>query len=222
LVADFVSAAERAQRAGFDGVEVHGAHGYALEQFLDPAHARTDRYGGTLEGRMRVLTEVLDGIREVTGPEFQIGLRLAPEAHDLPLNDGLQVMRKVLASGAVDYLDVSMHDVYKHPHGAGDVGRRLIDLVVDLPRGDALLGVSGKIASAEDVRWCLNHGADSVFVATAAILHHDFAARALSDPSFQARPRPVSTAVLADEGVSPRFLAYLADGWDDLVASQQI
>lgn len=52
---------------------------------------------------------------------------------------------------------------------------------------------------------------------TGAILHHDFAARALADPRFRARPRPVSQEDLRAEHVSPRFLEYLLDGWDDLV-----
>jgi len=74
----FVAAAGRAERAGFDGVEVHGAHGYLVGQFLDARHnVRADRYGGSAEDRSRFLLEILEGIRQVTGPGFQLGLRLS-------------------------------------------------------------------------------------------------------------------------------------------------
>ena len=56
-----MAAAVRAEQAGFDGVEVHGAHGFLLAQFLDQRNQRRDGYGGSLEHRMRALVEVLDG-----------------------------------------------------------------------------------------------------------------------------------------------------------------
>ncbi len=80
LVEDYVTAAVRAQRAGFDGVEVHGAHGFLLAQFLDQRNQRHDAFGGTLDHRMQALVEVLEGIRAATGDGFQVGVRLSPEA----------------------------------------------------------------------------------------------------------------------------------------------
>jgi hypothetical protein len=59
---------------------------------------------------------------------------------------------------------------------------------------------------------------DVTFVATAAILHHDFAERALADPGFQARSRPVAAEALTAEGVGPSFLDYLGENWDDIAA----
>ncbi|MDP9182606.1 MAG: NADH:flavin oxidoreductase, partial [Actinomycetota bacterium] len=80
LAEDFVLAALRAERAGFDGVELHGAHGYVLAQFLSAEdNRRTDRYGGDLAGRSRLLREVLEGVRRRCRPDFQVGLRLSPE-----------------------------------------------------------------------------------------------------------------------------------------------
>lgn len=78
--------------------------------------------------------------------------------------------------------------------------------------------MAGRILSARDATWCLDRGADVATIATGAILHHDFAARALADPGFTTRPRPVSRDVLRSEFVTATFLDYLADGWDDLVA----
>ena len=80
------------------------------------------------------------------------------------------------------------------------------------------LGVAGGVVSGADARWCLEQGADFVTVGTGAILHHDFAARALADPAFRVRERPVSREDLRAESVGEAFLDYLAAGWDDLVA----
>ena len=80
LTADFVRAAVRAERAGFDGVQVHGAHGYVIGQFLSPAsNRRSDRYGGSLENRCRLLFDILAGTREKCRPDFIGGARLSPE-----------------------------------------------------------------------------------------------------------------------------------------------
>src|SRR6478752_8240362 len=115
LVEDYVAAAVRAEQAGFDGVEVHGAHGFLLAQFLDQRNRR-DGYGGTLEHRMRALVEVLAGIRSATGDSFQIGIRLSPEAKRNPLAEGREVVRQILSSGVVDFVDMSLFNVYATPH----------------------------------------------------------------------------------------------------------
>ncbi|TIC88343.1 NADH:flavin oxidoreductase [Nocardioides sp. GY 10113] len=218
VVADFVAAAARAERAGFDGVEVHGAHGYLLGQFLDDRHnRRTDRYGGSLENRSRAMLEVVEGIRAATGPAFQLGLRLSPEGFGVPLAEGREVAAAMLGTGLLDYLDLSLWDVYAAPRGEGLDGR-LIDRFTDLPRGGTRLGVAGKVLTAADAQWCLDQGADFATVGTGAILHHDFARRALADASFAARSRPVTREELRAEAVGPAFVEYLAAGWPDLVA----
>ena len=78
VVADYVSAAERAKEAGFDGVEIHAANGYLLDQFLQSkTNQRTDAYGGSVEKRFRLLREVVEGVCGVWGPE-RVAVRLAP------------------------------------------------------------------------------------------------------------------------------------------------
>ncbi len=77
LVADFAAAASRVKRCGFDALELHGAHGYLLGQFLSPAsNKRSDEYGGTLRNRARFAVEVVEAVRAVVGPEFPIIFRL--------------------------------------------------------------------------------------------------------------------------------------------------
>ncbi|GEP40575.1 putative NADH-dependent flavin oxidoreductase YqiG [Nocardioides psychrotolerans] len=217
MVDSFVGAAVRAETAGFDGVQVHGAHGYLIGQFLDPRHERTDCYGGSLENRMRPMTEVLHGIRAATGPDFQVGLRLSPEGFGVTVAEGVETTRQVLASELLDHLDLSLWDVFMKPRREAGEGL-LIDHFTDLPRHSTRLGVAGLVQSAADAAWCLDKGADLVTIGTGAILHHDFATRAIADPDFRVRQRPVSRDILRAEHVGPAFIDYLAAGWDDLVA----
>lgn len=79
IVAQYREAASAAQQAGFDGVEVHAANGYLIDQFLrDGSNQRNDEYGGSVQNRMRFLNEVLDAVCEVW-PAGRVGLRLTPE-----------------------------------------------------------------------------------------------------------------------------------------------
>ncbi len=146
----FVAAAGRAERAGFDGVEVHGAHGYLVGQFLDARHnVRTDGYGGSAEDRSRFLLEILEGIRQTTGPDFQLGLRLSPERFGIDLDEATALAARVMADGHLDYLDLSLWDAWKQPHGLeGD--SLLLDHFAALPRHGVRLGYAGKILSAAD------------------------------------------------------------------------
>ena len=80
IIRAFAQAARRAREAGFDAVEVHGAHGYLVHQFLSPlSNQRDDEYGGSKENRLRLAEEVVDAIREVVGPDFPILFRIDAE-----------------------------------------------------------------------------------------------------------------------------------------------
>ncbi|GAB2857100.1 NADH:flavin oxidoreductase [Nocardioides pacificus] len=218
VVQDFVDAALRVEAAGFDGVQVHGAHGYLLAQFLDGRNNRRgDRYGGSIENRFRVVHEVVAGVRAATGPRFHVGLRLTPERNGITLKESRELARQVLASGLLDHLDMSLWDAFKAPEEEGYDGL-LLDHFTDLPRGGTRLGVAGRIDSAAGVRWCLERGADFVSIGTGAIVHHDFARRVVADPAFRSTPQPVTREHLAAESVGPAFVDYLATQWDDFVA----
>lgn len=218
VVADFAAAAALAQRAGFDGAEVHGAHGYLISQFLDGRNNhRTDKYGGSTDNRFRIVHEVVDAVRRATGPDFQVGLRLSPERYGIPLAEGLELAAQVLGSGQLDYLDMSLWDAFKEPHEEAHRGRRLVDLFAEVPRGDTRLGVAGKILSGAQVSECLDAGVDFVLVGTGGILHHDFAAKVVANPGFASIQHPVSADHMRSESVGPAFLTYLATGWDDFV-----
>ena len=206
LVADFVAAARRAERAGFHGVELHGAHGYVICQFLSAdLNQRTDQYGGSLENRSRLLFEIIDGIRSECGPDFALAVRLSPERFGMQIAEIEQVYGRLVATGAVDLIDMSLWDVNRVPEGET---RALCDIVASWPRGDVRLGVAGKIHTPADVRDVLDRGVDIAVLGRVAILHHDYP-RLAADPDFEPRRAPVPATVLAAEGVSPSFVDYL-------------
>ena len=87
IVADFRRAAENARKAGFDGVEVHGANGYLIDQFLqDSTNHRTDRYGGSVENRARFLFEIVDAVMDVWGAD-RVGIHLNTRGLDHDMGD---------------------------------------------------------------------------------------------------------------------------------------
>ena len=116
LVKQFVDSAIRAKKADCDGVELHGTHGYLIQQFISPyTNTRTDEYGGSFVNRMRFLTEIYNGIREKCGKEFPIIVRMtADECYDkigkegqgYGLDTGIEIA-KYLEKLGVDALDVS-------------------------------------------------------------------------------------------------------------------
>jgi 2,4-dienoyl-CoA reductase-like NADH-dependent reductase (Old Yellow Enzyme family) len=91
VIAEFRKGAQNAKAAGFDGVHIHGANGYLLDQFLqDSSNQRTDQYGGAIENRARLILEVTDAVAEVWGAD-RVGMHLAPrmDAHDMGDSDRL-------------------------------------------------------------------------------------------------------------------------------------
>jgi len=101
----FIRGASRAREAGYDGVELHGAHGYLMNQFANPLwNHRTDEYGGSFENGLRFATEVIRGIRELCGNEFIIGYRMG--ANTPSLDEGIKTA-VILESLGVDYIHVS-------------------------------------------------------------------------------------------------------------------
>ena len=115
LVEAFGQAARRAKEAGFDAVELHGAHGYLINEFLSPwFNRRTDAYGGTFEKRLRFALEVVERVRELVGPDFPVGFRVVGD--ELPLDSGLRLedtqrIAERLEEAGVDLIHVSIGNV---------------------------------------------------------------------------------------------------------------
>lgn len=123
LVTDFVDAALRVCDCGFDGIELHAAHGYLLEQFLARStNQRTDRYGGGPGGGTALLCDIIDRVR-VARHDVIVGIRLSAVDSLLPLDDVLEVMAALESRADVDYLNIAV----------GDRGRYVKDMHVVEP-----------------------------------------------------------------------------------------
>ncbi len=110
LIAAFADAARRAKSAGFDGVQIHAAHGYLLSQFLSPIfNRRVDGYGGSIENRARIHVEVVKAVRKVVGKEFPVLVKLNCQdfaENGLSLEDSL-VTGELLAQSGLDAIELS-------------------------------------------------------------------------------------------------------------------
>jgi 2,4-dienoyl-CoA reductase-like NADH-dependent reductase (Old Yellow Enzyme family) len=219
LKEDFIAAAIRAERAGFDGVELHGAHGYVLCQFLSSeTNRRNDQYGGTLENRSRLLLDIVAGIRAGCRSDFTVGVRLSPERFGMQVTEIRSLAQRLMREGRIDFLDLSLWDVFKEPQDESFRGRSLLSFFTDLERGGVRLGAAGRIMSGADATRCLAAGLDFVIIGRGAVLHHDFPARVQADPGFRAASLPVTPEYLAQEGLSPVFVKYMGN-WKGFVAA---
>ncbi|MDI6871862.1 MAG: FAD-dependent oxidoreductase [Bacillota bacterium] len=110
LIALFAAAAGRAKQARFDGIEIHGAHGYLINQFMSPyTNKRVDEYGGSFERRMRFPLEIIRECRKAAGPDFIIGFRLSADEFvegGIRLEEGIRIA-KALESAGIDLLHVT-------------------------------------------------------------------------------------------------------------------
>lgn len=224
LVADFVAAAVRCEAAGFDGVELHGAHGYIICQFQSSTlNQRVDEYGGSLENRSRLLFEMLAGIRDQCGDDFIVGVRLSPERFGMELAEIRTLTQQLIDTGDVDFMDLSLWDCFKEPEEEQWHGRSLVEAACDIkrrtdPQGRRVpIGVAGKIHDPADAHRAIAAGADFPILGRVAILHHDYPQRLAADPGFVPVRPPVNRQYLADEGLSPAFVEYM-NRWAGFIA----
>ena len=218
VVERFASAAARAERAGFDGVQLHGAHGYLLCQFLDAHNTRQDGYGGSLDGRARIVREAIDAVRAATSSSFHVGLRLSTERFGLDTADMAHLAAELMAEGRLDHLDLSLWDVTKLPECAHS-GATLLSRFVDLPRGGTRVGIAGKVGSGPAAVAALATGVDFVDIGRAAIADQRIAERILADDSYAGPSFPVSKQQLRDNCVGEPFVEYFSTGWPQFVAA---
>jgi len=114
VVEHFARSAANAAAGGFDGIEVHGAHGYLIHEFLSPkSNRRTDEYGGSLDNRMRFCVEVLEAVRAAVGQGVAVGLRLVGDEEQrdgsgLTADDAAEIAGGLEDGGLVDFLNVSI------------------------------------------------------------------------------------------------------------------
>jgi 2,4-dienoyl-CoA reductase-like NADH-dependent reductase (Old Yellow Enzyme family) len=219
LIEDFISAAVRAEKSGFDGVELHGAHSYILCQFFSSEiNRRDDEYGGDLENRSRILFEIIDGVRSRCGKDFILGVRLSAERFGMKLNDSVQIAQRLMSEDNIDFLDMSLWDVFKEPEEEAHQGRTLMSFFTELDRHNTRLGVAGKIRTPREAEATLAAGADWIMLGRAAMLQHDFPNRYKANPSFRPVEMPVTRKYLESEGISKKFQGYIEGRWPEFFA----
>lgn len=184
VIARFASTARRAQEAGFDGVQVHAAHGYLLSQFLSPlSNQREDRWGGSLENRARLLIEVLRAVRQAVGPDFSVGLKLnsADFQRGGFSQDDARGVVELLNAESVDLLELSGGS-YESPAMQGRTadGRTLAREAYFLEFAEALARVArmpvmttGGIARREVAEQVLAQGVAVAGLGTALAMNPD-------------------------------------------------
>ncbi|WP_226086975.1 NADH-dependent flavin oxidoreductase [Mesobacillus sp. S13] len=158
IIAAFGETTRRAIEAGFDGVEIHGANGYLIQQFFSPhSNRRDDQWGGSLEKRMAFPLAVVDEVKKVAAKHakepFIVGYRFSPEEPEEPgitMADTLQLI-DALAEKNLDYLHVSLNDFWSKPRRGVDDDRSRMEIIHERVGGKVpVIGV-GSLYSADDV-----------------------------------------------------------------------
>ncbi len=213
----FVQGAARAKAAGFDGVELHGAHGYLLSQFLSTAmNTRDDDWGGALANRARLVRTVTQRVRAECGARFVVGVRLSLEdfgqARGLDLDDSLQVARWLADDGA-DFIHASLWDVARMTAKRPD--QHPLPLLRAALPADVAIFTAGKIWTRDDAEAVLARGADVVALGRAAIANPDWPKTAANGD--EPRRPPLTRAELNERALSPVFAEYMTR-WKGFVA----
>lgn len=210
IAEDFANACVRAEKAGFDGIELHGANGYLFTQFISTmTNLRTDEYGGSLENRARFSREVVRACREKVSENFILGFRLSfvgiGMETGLDIDENCQIANW-LAEEGIDYIHSSqMHYAFqtsKYPKITMTEYLRS-KITSQLP-----LVVAGSIAGIEDAQKAIESGADIVAIGRAAIGNKNL-------PEYFRKgqrlpfPTPYSEAHLREIGVSDALIDYV-------------
>ncbi|RAL25182.1 oxidoreductase [Lujinxingia litoralis] len=210
VIEAFARATRRALAAGADGVELHGAHGYLLCQFLSPTrNHRNDRYGGTLENRARLIREVMRACRAEVPADFIVGVRLSPEDFGatvgIDIDDAIQTATWLTEDGA-DFIHISLWDVFQTSKKYPDT-HPLTLFRAALPQ-DVPLITAGHIWTVDDALQTLARGADAVALGRSAIANPDWPRQAHRPQNSPRRP-PLSPEELAERGLGPAFIDYM-------------
>ena len=178
IIADFGETTRRAIEAGFDGVEIHGANTYLLQQFVSSAtNQRQDQWGGSLENRMKfplaVLKKVKETVAEYADEQFIVGYRLSPEENNETTVgytiEETKVLVEELIQRGIHYLHVSLMEFKKTPRGA-EQGDSIVRILANHINGRAAFVAVGSVKTPEDALTALAEGADIVVIGRQALI----------------------------------------------------
>ena len=174
----FGETTRRAIEAGFDGVEVHGAHGFLLQNFFSPFfNRREDEWGGSLENRLRfpltVIQEIKKVIKNYTTKPFIFGYRISPEEQGGYGMEAAYELIDTLVEQDLDYIHVSLDDVTLKPLGIED-GKTRLELIVEHVNGRVPLMAAGSMVTADDVASALDKGLSLAAVGHTLIMNPDW------------------------------------------------
>jgi 2,4-dienoyl-CoA reductase-like NADH-dependent reductase (Old Yellow Enzyme family) len=144
-VAAFAGAAARARKAGFDGVQLHGAHGYLINQFLSPlCNQRQDTYGGSLDKRMTFLEEVFTAVRSAVGPDYPVIIKLTAADH---LDGGVEPLDGIAFAKRLAQLGIDAIEVSSGMAASGTMSP--VRQNIDLPENEAYNAVLSRMIKHE-------------------------------------------------------------------------
>lgn len=193
----FVAAAAQVKAGGLDGVEIHAAHGYLLQQFLSAnTNKRDDEYGGSLENRMRFLLEVMRAVRaEVADSGFAVGIRLAADltVGGIGEAENIAVVETLQAEGLADFVNISLGSYHSFPKMIGGmhepVGYELESAVPVAERVQVPVIVTGRFRTLEEAEQVIRLGqADLVGMTRATIADPDLVRKTRAGEIDRVRP----------------------------------
>ena len=208
----FVLAAERAYKAGFDGVELHGAHGYLLHQFMSTeTNKRSDEWGGSFENRAKFTRTILQKIKAKLPTDFLVGVRISPEDKytfkGIDFDESLQ-LAKLLALDGADFIHISPWDALKKPEKYLHLDKTMIEYFREVLPHDLPIMVAGEIWTGVNAEKAISLGADFVALGKAAIGIPDFPTKA-KDPNFIPQKPPYTIEHLQEADLGEAFIAYM-------------
>jgi len=176
IIEDFAKAVKRAILAGFDGIELHGANTYLLQQFFSPhSNQRSDEFGGNVEKRMtfakKLINRVLEIKKQFANQEFIIGYRLSPEELENPgiTIEDTEKLVSLLANSGIDYIHLSLANFLQTSIRTPGLKKLLIDRIEEIvDKRVAIIGV-GQINNKESLETALSLGYDLLAVGMAAL-----------------------------------------------------
>lgn len=205
IIARFAAAAALARKAGFSGVQIHGAHGYLVSQFLSPlTNQRDDQWGGSAENRRRFVLRLLEAMRAATAPDFPIGIKLNSadfQRGGFSEDESLDVIA-ALADGGIDMIEIS-GGTYEAPAMTGKRASTQAREAYFLDFADKVrarvstpLMVTGGFRTHAGMQAALDSGSlDLIGIARLLAIEPDAAARILGGNDPLHRVRPIKTGI---------------------------